>query len=181
MLCKPQCNSSMPFLDHSTPQVGAAWLSEALRAANLLGDDEITAVEWQPIGTGQVGDSARFTLTYDRPGAGPATLAGKFPAEDATSRQTAVTHGLYAKEVSFYRELAGELLRRGIESRVISMEDEWPLEALVTHTNEELRQAKTPIPENDVGIAALARQHALPLLSRDAHFDCVAGVRRIGW
>ena len=46
---------------------------------------------------------------------------------------------------------------------------------------EELRQAKTPIPENDVWIAALARQHALPLLSRDAHFDCVAGVRRIGW
>ena len=93
----------------SPAQVGAAWLSDALRAADLLGDGEIAAIEWQPIGTGQVGDSARFTLTYDRPGAGPATLAGKFPAEDATSRQTAMTHGLYAKEVAFYRELAGEL------------------------------------------------------------------------
>jgi hypothetical protein len=39
------------------------------------------------------------------------------------------------------RRLAGELLRRGIESRVISMEDERPLEALLTHTSEELRQA----------------------------------------
>ena len=39
------------------------------------------------------------------------------------------------------RRLAGELLRRGIESRVISMEDERPLETLVTHTSEELRQA----------------------------------------
>ena len=39
------------------------------------------------------------------------------------------------------RRLAGELLRRGIESRVISMEDERPLETLLTHTSEELRQA----------------------------------------
>src|SRR5205814_3353247 len=43
-----------------------------------------------------------------------------------------------------------ELLRRGIESRVVSMIDERPLEALVTHTAEELRQAiaavKEPVP-----------------------------------
>ncbi|HTE87427.1 MAG TPA: hypothetical protein VK639_00575 [Terriglobales bacterium] len=43
-----------------------------------------------------------------------------------------------------------ELLRRGIESRVVSMTDERPLEALVTHTSEELRQAigavKEPVP-----------------------------------
>jgi len=43
-----------------------------------------------------------------------------------------------------------ELLRRGIESRVVSMIDERPLEALVTHTSEELRQAiaalKEPVP-----------------------------------
>src|SRR5437867_768864 len=36
--------------------------------------------------------------------------------------------------------LQRELLRRGIESRVVSMADERPLEALVTHTSEELRQ-----------------------------------------
>jgi hypothetical protein len=49
------------------------------------------------------------------------------------------------------RERIGqELLRRGIESRVVSMIDERPLEALVTHTSEELRQAiagvKEPVP-----------------------------------
>lgn len=38
-----------------------------------------------------------------------------------------------------------------------------------------------PIPANDLWIAALARQHRLPVLSRDTHFDLVAGVRRIGW
>src|SRR5882672_11000488 len=48
------------------------------------------------------------------------------------------------------RGLERELLRRGIESRVVSMADERPLEALLTHTREELRQAialvKEPMP-----------------------------------
>ncbi len=46
--------------------------------------------------------------------------------------------------------LARELLREGIESRVVSMADERPLQALVTHTSEELREAiaqvKEPVP-----------------------------------
>lgn len=46
---------------------------------------------------------------------------------------------------------------------------------------EELRQARMPIPENDIWIAALARQHGLPVLSRDAHFDRVPSVRRAVW
>jgi predicted nucleic acid-binding protein len=44
----------------------------------------------------------------------------------------------------------------------------------------ELKQAGTPIPSNDVWIAALCRQHHLPLLSRDGHFDWVKGLRRVG-
>jgi hypothetical protein len=39
------------------------------------------------------------------------------------------------------QQLGRELLREGIESRVVSMEDERPLETLVTHTEEELRTA----------------------------------------
>lgn len=45
----------------------------------------------------------------------------------------------------------------------------------------ELKRSGRPIPGNDLWIAALARQHALPLLSRDQHFDFVAGVKRVGW
>ncbi len=45
----------------------------------------------------------------------------------------------------------------------------------------ELKRAGTPIPSNDVWIAALCRQHALPLLSRDRHFDAVAGLTRLTW
>jgi len=44
----------------------------------------------------------------------------------------------------------------------------------------ELKTKGRPIPANDLWIAALCRQYALPILSRDAHFD-LAGVRRIDW
>lgn len=61
---------------------------------------------WEPIGTGQVGDSVRFTLDF----AGETiTLAGKFAAADPTSRGTAAMLGLYAKEVRFYRDIAPQL------------------------------------------------------------------------
>ncbi|MGQ7829819.1 phosphotransferase family protein [Altererythrobacter sp. Z27] len=85
------------------------WLAERLREAKLLGNGRITAVRWEAIGTGQVGDSVRFHLEYDAPDAGPATLAGKFPAADPTSRGTAAMLGLYAKEVRFYRDVAPQL------------------------------------------------------------------------
>jgi tRNA(fMet)-specific endonuclease VapC len=45
----------------------------------------------------------------------------------------------------------------------------------------ELRAIGSPIPTNDIWIAALCRQHSLPLLSRDRHFDVVAGNKRVDW
>jgi tRNA(fMet)-specific endonuclease VapC len=45
----------------------------------------------------------------------------------------------------------------------------------------ELKAKGKPIPSNDLWIAALCRQHSLPLLSRDRHFDVVAGLHRIDW
>jgi predicted nucleic acid-binding protein len=46
---------------------------------------------------------------------------------------------------------------------------------------DELKQSGRPIPSNDLWIAALARQYGLPLLSRDGHFDSVAGLQRVAW
>ena len=45
----------------------------------------------------------------------------------------------------------------------------------------ELKKVGKPIPSNDVWIAALCRQHSLPILSRDGHFDAVSGVARLTW
>ena len=45
----------------------------------------------------------------------------------------------------------------------------------------ELKKKGKLIPSNDLWIAALCRQHSLPLLSRDRHFDLVPGLKRIDW
>jgi predicted nucleic acid-binding protein len=46
---------------------------------------------------------------------------------------------------------------------------------------QQLKRVGAPLPANDVWIAALARQHELPVLSRDAHFDAVPGLTRVSW
>jgi tRNA(fMet)-specific endonuclease VapC len=43
-----------------------------------------------------------------------------------------------------------------------------------------LRRSGRPIPANDAWIAALALEHRLPVLTRDAHFEH-ADVKRVGW
>jgi tRNA(fMet)-specific endonuclease VapC len=44
-----------------------------------------------------------------------------------------------------------------------------------------LKTQGTPIPANDCWIASLAKEHRLPVVSRDVHFDWVKGIRRIAW
>ncbi len=45
----------------------------------------------------------------------------------------------------------------------------------------ELKAEGTPIPANNIWIAALARQYSLPVLSLDRHFDQVKSLDRIVW
>ena len=45
------------------------------------------------------------------------------------------------------QDLVRDLLRRGIESRIVSMNDERSLEAVITHTSDELRQAIARVTE----------------------------------
>lgn len=42
-----------------------------------------------------------------------------------------------------------------------------------------LRHQGTPIPANDIWIAALAIQHSLPLYTRDRHFANLSGLMRL--
>lgn len=45
----------------------------------------------------------------------------------------------------------------------------------------ELAKAGTPIPENDIWIAASAREHGLPLVTCDGHFQVVGGLTIQDW
>ncbi len=44
-----------------------------------------------------------------------------------------------------------------------------------------LARAGTPVPENDLWIAALAVEHGRPLATRDAHFARVPGLTVRDW
>jgi hypothetical protein len=85
--------------------VDAAWLTQALQFAQI--DAVVRDFTSRPVGTGQIGDSVRFEMTYARGGdEAPASLVGKFPSADPTSFSTGVALGNYWREVMFYRHLA---------------------------------------------------------------------------
>jgi predicted nucleic acid-binding protein len=78
------------------------------------------------------------------------------------------------------RQVREEVLDRLVRAaRVLEVTDATSRHyAAIRH---DLRVAGTPIPVNDTWIAALARQHALPVLSNETHVDAVRNIRRIGW
>jgi len=75
-----------------------------------------------------------------------------------------------------YEKWLGELIAA---TRVLQVDEE--SSGHYAQIRAELKKAGLPIPSNELWIAALSRQHRLPLMSQDQHFDTVRGVRRIGW
>ncbi len=98
------------LLQPDPARIDAAWMTAALRHAGVLGAAQVAAMVVTPVGNGLVADCFRFALDYDRaaPGA-PASVIGKFPAKDPTSRKSGTDHVLYLREVSFYRDLAASV------------------------------------------------------------------------
>ncbi len=45
----------------------------------------------------------------------------------------------------------------------------------------QLKNAGTPIPENDVWICALAQEHSMPVISRDKHLQLVISIKVLKW
>jgi len=92
--------------DIRPPQaIDAAWLTAVLREGGV--DAVVDRVAATKIGTGQIGDSMRFELSYARaPADAPASLVGKFPSAGEESRATGVRLGNYLREVRFYQQLA---------------------------------------------------------------------------
>ena len=103
--------------------IDAAWMTAMLQQAGI--DAVVRGMTSKGVGTGQIGDSVRFVLDYER-GAenAPATVVGKFPAADDTSRATGVMLGNYLREVNFYRHLASKALIHTPRCYFTDVEDE---------------------------------------------------------
>lgn len=95
----------------------------------------------------------------------PVIVAGEFAFGIAQSR---------------YREVYERSLQRMLDRSTI-LDIGIPTSRHYAAIRLELKAAGKPIPANGLWIAALARQFALPIISRDTHFDFVSGLRRRAW
>lgn len=81
---------------------------------------------------------------------------------------------------SRYRKPYEQWLRQFLSTfRILEVDERTTVSYVSVRT--ELKKAGTPIPSNDVWIAALCRRHSLPIVSRDRHFDLVTGIARLEW
>ncbi|MBA4285040.1 MAG: hypothetical protein C0434_05865 [Xanthomonadaceae bacterium] len=97
--------SAVPPVD----AVDAAWLGAVLREAGRIGAEQIVDIQRAACGVGQLADSFRYTVRYDRPTAAATTWVAKFASRDATSREFGRSSGYYRSEIGFYRELASRV------------------------------------------------------------------------
>ena len=94
-------------------EVTPSWLTQALRDSGHLAGGTVAGFDHSIIGTGKMGDNARFVLQYQgERGDAPESLIIKFPAEDETARMMAGAQGAYYTEVMFYRHLAARTRMR---------------------------------------------------------------------
>lgn len=95
---------SIPIVD--AHGVTPAWLTRVLSGHGI--DARVESVVAETVGTGQLGETRRFTLGYagTPPAGAPATLVGKFPSDNAVAAASGKDMGFYRSEVMFYRELA---------------------------------------------------------------------------
>jgi len=71
-------------------------------------------------------------------------------------------------------------IERFLEAVDVLLPDESTPE-LYGRISAQLAQAGTPIPQNDIWIAAIALQSELPLATRDRHFEHIAGLTVLFW
>jgi aminoglycoside phosphotransferase (APT) family kinase protein len=144
-------------------EIDAPWLTAVLQAGGV--DAVVSSFTSQRVGTGQIGDSIRFKLAYERRGAdAPDSLVGKFPAAADESRSAGVTLGNYIREVRFYQDLAaGALINtprcyftdviEETSAFVLMMEDLAPAEQ-----GDQLKDVS--VPEARLVVAEAAKLHA---------------------
>jgi tRNA(fMet)-specific endonuclease VapC len=86
----------------------------------------------------------------------------------------------FSLQRSRHRKQLGAMLERLVEeAEVLAVDDDTT--GHYAEVREALRGKGRPLPENDVWIAALCRQHRRRLVSRDRDFQHVESLATLGW
>lgn len=87
----------------------AQWLTTQLRKRSVIADEQtIVAVERQQVGegVGMMSELSRLVLTYDTNSQdAPRTVIAKYPSQNPTNREVAMSYNLYEREVRYFVEL----------------------------------------------------------------------------
>ena len=104
--------------------VTPAFLTQVLRDQGWIGDATVVAAPAETVGAGLMGICARYHLQLDRdvPGA-PASVVGKFAAQDATAREFMASSG-YPNELCFYRHFASRVTIRAPRCAYAAIDDD---------------------------------------------------------
>ncbi len=97
-------NGPLPVLKPT--EITPAWMTRALRQRGI--DATVADFAIEKVGTGQLGETRRFYLSYagSPPPDAPASVVGKFPSDNEVAATSGREMGFYRAEVMFYRELA---------------------------------------------------------------------------
>lgn len=161
-----------------TPEsIDSAFLTRVLRSAGFE-SAEVLDFAAERIGTGQLGRCYRFRLELAGDGYGaPRSLVGKFPSDDAKSRETGVALGLYRKEVEFYRTLAPRLQIRTPRCYFAQVDGVGPDFALILED-----MAPAIAGDQLAGCSVeVARAAALEIAGLHAPTWCDAKLRQVDW
>ena len=93
----------MPDIISNPELITPAWLTSALQSVGYLANGRVASASYKVIGTGKMGDNARFSLQYEgEQGDAPNSVVAKLPAADIQARGNSAATGAYDREVQFY-------------------------------------------------------------------------------
>lgn len=143
--------------------VTADWLTEFLTSLGYSA--RVSGVSVQSIGTGQVGATYRYSLSYagDR-GTAPKSLVGKFQSNNPVSRASGKTTLTYLREAGFYRHFGTKKPLPVPDMLYLAFDDDSHDFALIMHDlphHYAGNQLETPTPsEAALAMDAAAALHA---------------------
>jgi len=90
--------------------ISAAWFTQILRDRGVMQDGQVSSIQGNDVGTGQVGRCIRYDIEYSGTNqALPHSFVIKFSSDDPTSRDTGQALRTYRTEVDFYNHIAPQL------------------------------------------------------------------------
>lgn len=178
-------------------QLSVDWVDDLLRQTGHLVSGKLTGIKRDTIGegAGMMSSLARLHLTYDRVGAGPATLVVKSPALIEANRQVAVNFRTYEREALFFRELADSCQARTPDVLFCEVDVEQNfliiMEDLADYRLGD-QVAGADLADTKICIAELARLHAsfwdkvddltwVPAIANSHHADIMLPGTQAGW